>query len=736
MPALVSCFFLPVFGQKEGHVPNSPEADKVKALLKELDKNSFSSRTVPISDSIINLGKQIKWPAAVGRAYDVQCKYYWQTIKENEFPLFRKKVNEMMAYCNANNLSDGYFGGWNSLIYYYISRSRFDDAFLELKKFEAETRRRNSKIYEAKSHKSFGNLYYVQSRKNLASQEFLKAATLYKGNGSWVSAYDSYFMSASNARESRDYRQALESLKKAEEMITYIKKNQDLFKAEVWNLSGICYYYLGNYDKLLDLRDSVNRMKVNYVDDYTRNLHLEMLAYCYLVRKQYDEALCYADSLTFTNPKYSIRERVFLSKGQYKEATEAKTNYFTPLYNLFNKGAGSYNKLEKTLLELDESEHLKERLDLENKQLALKEELAVQSRKNALMEREALLLEIKSQEAKSRLANAKGLNKRENEKRLASQKEFELTKNLNQTRRLGIILFISVLFVLVIIFLLNLKRRDDYLKQLKKEKDDMLKSQKEAEMHYQEAEKARKEAEDADMIKSQYIRNVSHEIRTPLTAIVGFSNLLASNEISSYEEEKEKFTQIIEENSERLSSIVNDILDLANLTTGKYKMQYSQISVEDLVNMVVATVKPKLNKDTQLVVEVSEECRSLTIFTDMKRVLQALNCLMDNAAKFTSKGFIRFILEKVVIDGREMIQTTISDSGIGVPADKAEAIFERFYKVDEFSKSNGAGLKIARAIASRLQGVCFLNTDYHPGAQFIFRIPYWKELPEKEGGMQ
>lgn len=727
--------FLSVEGKK--HIPLSKELtrDRINILLKELDKNKFSERTLSITDSIITLGKQVKWAEPVAKAYEFQSRYYWQTLKAEQAPFLRKKIKEMMDFCDRNKFTNSYFFCWNSLISFFSIRYLYDEAFLELQEFEKETIRRKSEKYQARAHQSLGNIYYLQKRTKRASQEYLKAAELFENIQSWISAYDAYFMAASNFRENRNYEMALGSLKKAEELMVYTPKERELFEAEMGNLSGICYYHLNKYDKVLELNKRVQNFKGNYYDKYTKNLHLEFQAYVCLIKKQYEQVLLYADSIIYTNPKYSLQEQVYLSTNKYKEATEAKSNYFKYLYITFNKGVESYGKLEKTLVDIDRIDHAAKHLSLENKQLELKEELARQYRKNAILERESLLQEIKSRDAKSKLENAKTLRNREKEKKQAIQKEFDLTQKINQTQQYTYLSLDLILIILAILSLVILNRRSAFVKQLKKDKEEMERASQEAETHLAIAQKAREEAEDADQIKSQYIQDVSREIRIPLTAIVGFSNLLTQKDGDACENDRKEYTQIIEDSSKKLSSIVNDILDLANLTTGKYKMQYVQVPVKDLISRLCSDTQPLLSKETVLESEISDECKDLLIYTDFSRVLQAVDGLLNNAAKFTSKGFVRINCEKACIDGEEEIQITVSDTGIGVPADKAEAIFERSCKINEFSASNGFGLKISRAIAFRLHGTCTINMDYHPGAQFRFTFPLLSNNPDEEGGL-
>lgn len=219
----------------------------------------------------------------------------------------------------------------------------------------------------------------------------------------------------------------------------------------------------------------------------------------------------------------------------------------------------------------------------------------------------------------------------------------------------------------------------------------------------------------ADRMKTAFIQNMSHEIRTPLNAIVGFSSLLADeyNEINP--EEAKEFSNLINKNSDLLTTLVNDILDLSNLESGKYQMQFSPYSVQTLCNDTIDCIKQRVPEGVELKVDYDED---IQLVMDNKRVEQILINYLTNACKHTEKGSIT-LSYKIM---NNYVEFAVTDTGDGIPKDKAESVFQRFEKLNQFKQGTGLGLNICRAIASQLQSRCWVDTGYTDGARVIFEL--------------
>lgn len=225
---------------------------------------------------------------------------------------------------------------------------------------------------------------------------------------------------------------------------------------------------------------------------------------------------------------------------------------------------------------------------------------------------------------------------------------------------------------------------------------------------------ARVKAEEADKLKSSFLANMSHEIRTPLNAIVGFSKLIIESE---NREEQDQYAEIVEKNSGLLLNLFNDILDLSALEAGSLRLSVRSVRLRDVCNLLYHrfcnSVKPgvKLYLD-----EIDQE---LCVQGDWDRISQIWMNLLSNAVKFTSGGEIHYGFEKK----EEMVQGYVSDTGIGIPAERIATIFSRFGKIDDFVQGTGLGLTLCRMLAEKMGGRIWVRSKVGKGTTFYFTLP-------------
>ena len=244
---------------------------------------------------------------------------------------------------------------------------------------------------------------------------------------------------------------------------------------------------------------------------------------------------------------------------------------------------------------------------------------------------------------------------------------------------------------------------------------------------------ARERAEESDMLKSAFLANMSHEIRTPLNAIVGFSSLMQSEELS--QEERAEYCDIVVNNSEMLLTLLNDILDISSLECGKIRFNYASEEIVQICQHALMTTAHTRQEG----VEGRFECAvdSFMLTTDAHRLSQILINLLTNAGKFTSEGSI--VLGVEICPEQNEVLFSVTDTGPGIPLDKQEMIFNRFEKLDgNKKKGTGLGLAICRQIAMIFGGRIWVDPTYTGGARFIFAHPIGLRLPEdrehREGG--
>lgn len=251
--------------------------------------------------------------------------------------------------------------------------------------------------------------------------------------------------------------------------------------------------------------------------------------------------------------------------------------------------------------------------------------------------------------------------------------------------------------------------------KLQEEQENLLKTQKELTI-------ARDQAEGANRMKTLFIQNMSHEIRTPLNAIVGFSQLMAENAKDSEKEDRGLYAQMINGNSDLLLTLVGDVLDIAKMESGEIKINLQPCSLQAICNLAVSNVKHKVKPGVKMHFQADAMISGdVCLMTDATRLEQVLINFLTNATKFTNQGEI-VLSYSVDADNRQVI-FAVTDTGIGIPKDKAEIIFERFEKLDSFAQGTGLGLHICRLIANMLKGKVMVDTSYTGGARFLFIHP-------------
>lgn len=228
---------------------------------------------------------------------------------------------------------------------------------------------------------------------------------------------------------------------------------------------------------------------------------------------------------------------------------------------------------------------------------------------------------------------------------------------------------------------------------------------------------AKEKAEEANRLKTAFLANMSHEIRTPLNAIVGFSSVLVNDDSS--EEEKLQYCDIIQKNSDLLLHLINDILDISRMESGRIKFMWEECDIVELCQTALTTAE--YARRTNAMFQFETPVASLVIKTDAQRLKQVLINLLSNAAKFTPSGSIKlaFFIDKRL----NQLEFSVTDTGCGIPADKCDKVFERFEKLNEYSQGTGLGLAISRLIVENLGGKIWVDKNYKEGARFVFTHP-------------
>ena len=292
----------------------------------------------------------------------------------------------------------------------------------------------------------------------------------------------------------------------------------------------------------------------------------------------------------------------------------------------------------------------------------------------------------------------------------ARMDEQKAVKHKEEMRTLWITAFIIIMLMVAgcIIATILFRKKND---ELKKEEGERKKDK-------EEVEKLKR----SNSTQKLFLQNMSHEIRTPLNAICGFSQILCEPQMREMvtDEEMTKYGQIINSNTELLLTLVNDILDISEMESGKYKVFLEPASPNMICKQAQSTVSYRCPNNIKLYFT-TDVPDHMKIMTDSRRCGQVIINFLTNAIKHTREGEIHVHASLTENPGK--LTLSVTDTGEGVPAGQEEKIFKRFEKLENSKNGTGLGLSICRNISKALGGEVKLDTSYKGGARFVFIHP-------------
>ena len=246
--------------------------------------------------------------------------------------------------------------------------------------------------------------------------------------------------------------------------------------------------------------------------------------------------------------------------------------------------------------------------------------------------------------------------------------------------------------------------------------------------------KANEKAEESDNLKSSFLANMSHEIRTPMNSILGFTSLLKEAGVEG--EKKQKYLNIVEKSCARLLNTMNDIVDMSKIHSGLVKVNLEVTNINKQIERIYTLFKPEAeSKGIQFHFKNGLPKKDAFFLTDCEKIYSVLIHLVKNAIKNTEKGSVEFGYAGTSSSTRRTeLLFFVKDTGVGIPKNRQETLFENFMQVDILNKTsqqgNGLGLSITKAYVELLGGKVWVESSEGKGSKFYFSLPYRIDMKE------
>jgi len=267
-------------------------------------------------------------------------------------------------------------------------------------------------------------------------------------------------------------------------------------------------------------------------------------------------------------------------------------------------------------------------------------------------------------------------------------------------------------------------RNQQLLNELKQLNEDL---EKRVEQRTEELKISRDQANAANRAKSAFVANLSHELRTPLTSITGFSEVLQKKYFGELNEKQAEYVKYIQDNSQHMASLINQIVDLEKMETGKIETEVSNVNIKKLLENSISMIKDQAtDKHITLDHKLAPEINEMQIKADEPKLQQVVINLLSNAVKFTLDGGCISVRAK--LDNKQLV-IEVEDTGIGIAPENQERVFEDFFQVKNNIKDKtpglGLGLGLSRRLVEMHGGRIWVESEGEgKGSRFIFTIPF------------
>ena len=626
-------------------------------------KRYFNDPTDPIvltaSDTLFDMAIRCNDTVMAKIALGAKVDYYYYGQGENRTDSIIAGVNRLKQYARSVGNAELYYWAWAArLVNYYIIQGEYNIALLEAEKMLQEAKGEKKQGSIAECYYALANVYTAKGLVKKSQEFMLKEIDIFENANVFR-----YNISCQYSDAAKIYIDLGEAEKAPELLKKALKTSRSTYHEVTAKLVYVSLY-LAQGDTAA-ARKALEECRQMYMGEPSMKRHIHYL---------YDVEIDYNWRVGNYNKALSVLDE--------RETELRKKNNLTTLMAL--------RKIKADIL-----------WDMNRKEEAagLYRDFLLEQKKEKERNEEITTSEFAT------MLNLQQLNAEKVRLEKISQK-----KQLQNTRT--ILFSVLGLLCIVVIFLWQQRKLNAKLHRAKNKLDEQNRTLIKAE---EELRKAKEVAEQSNWLKTMFIQNMSHEIRTPLNSIVGFSGVLV--DMLDEKEDIGQYVALIESNSKLLLKLVGDILDISILDS-EVEIKHNAVDVNACCQASIDAAGASFDPGVRLIFEPA--CDELIINSNYNYIVQVLDNLLGNASKFTHEGSVTLAYE--VKKEENQLIFTVTDTGIGIPVEEQERVFERFVKLDNFSQGAGLGLSICRIVAERLGGYLRIDKGYTQGTRIIFCV--------------
>lgn len=661
---ILGCLFSLLFFISPANAQKEAEEFNVEPALyayyQRCQESLFEPVVLNMSDTLFQMATELGDQRMQAVALSTKLDYfYYQATDEDSIIYYTNRVKQ---FAKETQQPKYYYFAWaNRLILYYLKTNRAIMALYEAEKVLKEAQDEDNKTGLLYCYNIMSQIYTIKRFEEMAAEWRLKEIELTeKYKLENYNISNTYAQLAGYYITHHQQEKALKALEKA------VETSNSVSHKILAKLAYTDYYTeFGDFNAAERMLQECKELfeQDKRLDSLKKRLHRTESFY-YQQSKQYQKALEAAE-------KQEAEEQRLNENALNCEQYRIKGDIYQKM--------GKPNEAMKYLqmyIETDDS------LRIANEQLAISEFAT--------------------------LLNVEKLN--------AEKKELLVQTQKKELRNKTTLIFSLIILLGCLFFFLYRENRLN--RKLKISEGELRSKNEELTYSKEELRKARDLAEANSQMKTTFIQSMSHEIRTPLNSIIGFSQVLSDHYGKEHPETKE-FVNIIKSNTDDLLRLVTDVLALSELDQYDTLPTNVKTDINMLCQLAVDVAKTQKQDTVELTYQPARE--ELIILSNPERIAQVMTNLVHNAAKFTSHGCIDIAYS--VNEAEKKIEISVTDTGIGIPKEKQEVVFERFYKMNSFTQGTGLGLSICRTIAEKLGGSLRIDSSYTNGCRVILTLP-------------